>query len=570
MNINDEYSVEIFDISNAGEGIGRIEGVVTFVPGLVVGDRAQVRITEVKKNLARGKVLEITEPSPARTEPVCPHAERCGGCTLQSMTYEAQLALKEKQLRDKLDRIYGGPYPEPEPIVGMAEPWHFRNKTSYSIYAGKAVVQKDGSVKNTERPRVGFFDGKGRNLVETGECPISSPAAEAAARALREYIRQTGITVYDEKTKKGRLRQLVVRTGFESREVMVVLVINGKKLPKPELLAELMFDAVDSCNDAVAARLQEAAEQQGLGSIYVLDGQGQPVLDEEGIAQLDYDVIDRLDCEECWYELRSLVVNYNSNRSLAEVSTKHDVLYGAPVIRDSCGGLEFEISPFSFYQVNPLQMKKLYDTVLEFASLKGDETVFDLYCGVGTIGLYCARQAKQVWGIESVKSAVIDANRNAVINGLVNIRFLQGKAEEKIFELLDKPADASGDPQEAADRPKLSPDLVIVDPPRAGCHPELLAAIQKAAPEKIIYVSCDPGTLARDLKILTGLSEAPAGSTAGNQNAAPAGTLADLPSGSTNSPSPDRALYEIQRIREVDNFCHSVHVETCCLLRRRA
>lgn len=562
MQKNEKYKVEIFDISNTGEGIGRADGVVTFIPGLIPGDVAEVEITDVKKNLARARVSEIIEPSPVRAEPVCQYADRCGGCTLQHMTYESQLQLKEKQLRDKLERIYGGEIPEIEHIIGMDEPWHFRNKTAYAVYAGKAILQKDGSVKNTERPRVGFYDGKGRNIVEAMECPVSSPAAERAADALREYIKQTHISVYDDKAKKGRLRQLVVRTGFESREVMVTVVINGKKLPKPELLAELMFDAVDQLNDGVAARLQDAAEREGKGSIFVLDEYGEPALDEEGGAILDYDVIDSLEYQENWYELKSLVVNYNSNRTLAEISTKHDVIYGQPVIRDSCAGLEFEISPFSFYQVNPIQMEKLYATVLEFADLKGDETVFDLYCGVGTIGLYCARNAKKVWGIESVKSAVIDANRNAVINGLVNIQFINGKAEEKIFELLERSAadDASGDEQDAVEScaekaAANGPDLVIMDPPRAGCHPELLEAVMKAAPEKIIYVSCDPGTLARDLKILTG---------SGGQAADASAGAGDGASGSSGG-----ADYSIERIREVDNFCHSTHVETVALLRRK-
>ena len=391
------------------------------------------------------------------------------------------------------------------------------------------------------------------------ECPVSSPAAERAADALREYIKQTHISIYDDKTKKGRLRQMVVRTGFESHEVMVTVVINGKKLPKPELLADLMFYAIDSLNDGVAQRIQDAAEREGRGSVFVLDETGEPAVDEEGELIFDYDVIDSLEYQENWYELKSLVLNYNSNRSLAEVSTKHDVIYGQPVIRDSCAGLEFEISPFSFYQVNPVQMEKLYATVLEFADLKGDETVFDLYCGVGTIGLYCAKNARQVWGIESVKSAVIDANRNAVINGLVNIQFINGKAEEKIFELLEKVSDGASDSEAAqtqsddAAASAKGPDLVIMDPPRAGCHPELLSAVMKAAPEKIIYVSCDPGTLARDLKILTG-------------NGGPA---ADMGAGDGASGSACRAAYRIERIREVDNFCHSTHAETVVLMSRK-
>ncbi|MBR5228444.1 MAG: 23S rRNA (uracil(1939)-C(5))-methyltransferase RlmD [Firmicutes bacterium] len=484
MELKQHYQIEIFDVSTSGEGIGRVEGVVTFVPGLIPGDVATVEITEVKKNLAKGKIVSIDNPSADRCEAPCPYFEKCGGCTLQNMSYEAQLRLKDKQLKDKLDRIYGGEAPEIEPIIGMDDPWHYRNKGVFSVYAGKAIVNKDGSVRNAERPRVGFFDGKGRNIVEAKECLIQSGPAMAAAEALREYIKQTGFTIYDEKTKKGRLRQMIVRSGFESREVMVVLVVNGKKVPKPELLADLMFSAIDTLNDEVEARYNET---------------GVP---------------------EEWYELKSLIINHNSNRNLGEISTATEVIYGAPVIKDWAAGLEFEISALSFYQVNPVQMDKLYATVLEFADLKGDETVFDLYCGVGTIGLYCASKAKYVWGIESVKSAVIDANRNAVINGLVNIQFINGKAEEKIFELEEK---------------EIIPDLVIMDPPRAGCKPELLEAVLKASPEKIVYVSCDAGTLTRDLKILAG----------------------------------EDSVYKINRIRQVDQFCHSTHTETVVLLTKK-
>ncbi len=484
MELHEHCKIEIFDVSNTGEGIGRIDGVVTFVPGLVPGDVATVEITELKKNLAKGKLVSIEEPSTDRCPAPCPYFEKCGGCTIQNMKYEAQLRLKEKQLRDKLERIFGGEAPDLEPIIGMEEPWNYRNKGVFNVYAGKAIANKDGSVRNAERPRVGFYDGKGRNIVEAKECRIQSAPAMVAAEALREYIKETGFTIYDERTKKGRLRQMIVRSGFESRQVMVVLVVNGKKVPKPQLLIELMFSAIDSLNDEVEARYNETG------------------IPEE------------------WYELKSLVINHNSNRNIAEISTSTEVLYGAPVIKDVAAGLEFEISPFSFYQVNPVQMDRLYATVLEFADLKGDETVFDLYCGVGTIGLYCARKAKYVWGIETVKSAVIDANRNAVINGIVNIQFINGKAEEKIFELEEK---------------EIIPDLVIMDPPRAGCKPELLAAVLKANPKKIIYVSCDAATLARDLKIL----------------------------------SSEESGYTIQRIRQVDQFCHSTHVETVCLLSRK-
>ena len=617
-------AVEITDISTAGEGIGRIGGAVVFIPHTVPGDTAEVEITEKKKNFLRGRMVRLLSPSPDRTAAPCPYFGRCGGCTLQNLTYEAQLRLKEKQITDKLARIYGGEFPQPEPIIGMDDPWHYRNKGTYTVYAGPAILQKDGSVRNAERPRVGFFDGREHHIVECESCLIQSRAAEKAAEALREYIRATGISVYDEKRKKGRLHQMTVRTGFRSREVMVVLSVSGKKIPKPDLLTDLMIRAVDSLNDEIEARLSAIAEEQGLDSYADVE------------------------TEENWYELKSLVIDHSlsssggkkgshggKSKGQGNGSGETEVIFGSPVIADESAGLIFEISPRSFYQVNSLQMEKLYATVLEFADLKGGETVFDLYCGVGTFGLYCAQKAGYVWGIEAEKSAVADANRNAVLNGIVNIQFLCGKAEEEIVPLItrlreerrqtadrnaaadqnvtaDRDSDAAADvatkAAEAADDINMeslaaagegsseiqnvsepaetvsmrnipeqvkpagsaellrdadgsgtegygqkagllgtemtaddagsdaagkTADLVIVDPPRAGCRPELLEAILDAAPEKIIYVSCDPGTLARDLAYLT----------------------ADK--------------YEIRRIRPVDQFCHSVHVETVCLLGKR-
>ncbi len=552
------YDIEIVDISTSGEGIGRAEGVVVFIPGAVPGDIARTEIAEVKKNSAKGRVLDFVSKSDDRVEPRCRYFGRCGGCTMQNMTYESQLRLKEKQLRDKLDRLYGGEAPVPEPIIGAKDPWRYRNNAQYAVYAGKAIVGKDDSVRNSERPRVGFYDGHSRNIVECEECMIQAEPADMAAAALREYIKQSGISIYDEKKRKGRLRQMNVRTGFSTREVMVSLIINGKKIPQKDLLIELMFNAIDSLNDGVVALLEEAAAREGFGSIY----------DAEG--ELDYDIIDELEYQENWYELKSLVIIHNSNRTLKEPSTDIEVIYGSKTIIDEAAGLVFEISPTSFYQVNPAQMEKLYETVLEFAELTGDEVVFDLYCGVGTIGLYCAQNARYVWGIESVKSAIIDANRNAVINGLVNIQFINGKAEEKIIPLIEKvreqrasessegaaaesgvgaaaendedvavesgvSADASVESSEGAAVENAQPaDVIIMDPPRAGCKSELLDAVLEAAPSKIIYVSCDPGTLMRDLKHLT---------------------------------ANDR--YSISRIRQVDQFCHTGHVETVVLMSRK-
>lgn len=522
------YDIEITDVSTKGEGIGRVEGTVTFVPGLVPGDRARVKIGSIRKNIAHGSILEILEASTDRCDAPCPEYGKCGGCQLQSMTYGSQLKLKERQLRDKLDRIYGGEYPEIEPIVGMDEPWRYRDKAVYAMFAGAAVTAKDGSISNKSPLSLGFYDGADRRVIDCPDCMIQSDPANACAAALRDFIGRTGTSVYDERSRKGRLRQMIVRTGFESHEVMVVLVINGKKLGHQDLLANLLYDAVDRLN--------------------YTDDEWDKLLAAEGAAASDEDIpeIPGTAHDGAPYELRSLILSFNSEKSLAVPSKDFEVLYGDRIIHDSIGGVNFEISPFSFYQVNPPQMKKLYDTVVEFADFRGNEIIYDLYCGVGTIGIYCASHVKYVWGIEQNKVAVIDANRNAVINGLVNIRFLTGKSEERVFDLLsgDEEYRIPGDPEKAGSTER--PDVVIVDPPRAGCRPELLEAIMKCGPEKIIYVSCDTGTLCRDLKILTG--------------------AVSNGSGAETAPAESLSTYEIKRIRQVDQFCHTMHVETVVLL----
>lgn len=461
METGEKYIIRVTDVSTSGEGIGRAEGsgMVVFVPGLIPGDEAEVEITGRKKNTARGKVLRTLHVSPERAEPPCPAFGRCGGCSLQNMEYGAQLRLKTKQLTDKLRRICGGDLPAPEEPAGMDVPWHYRNKAEYAVGWGR---RSDG----TKGPVVGFYDRGSRRVVEAEYCLIQSPAAELAAAGLRQYIEESGVSIYNERTGRGLLRRMTVRTGWESGEVMIVITINGKELSEAQLLADIMSEALDT--------------------------------------------------EE--YELRSIAFEYNTNRDIAAPGAKTEVVAGGDVIRDTLAGMHFEISPQSFYQVNPAQTAVLYDTVLEFADAGPEDVVFDLYCGVGTIGIFCAPRAKYVWGIESVKSAVIDANRNAVINGLVNIQFIRGRAEEKILQLEEK---------------QIRPDVVILDPPRAGCRPELIESVERAAPSRIVYVSCEPATMARDLKALTASGE-----------------------------------YRISRVKLIDQFCHTIRSESVCLLER--
>lgn len=463
MQADEIYEMTVTDVSTSGDGIGRIEGMVTFVPGLIPGDTADVRITSIKKHIARGRIEELKEYSPDRTEPLCQYFGRCGGCTLQNMKYQAQAELKNRQLRDRLQRLFGGSLPEFDEPAVMEDPWHYRNKAEYAVSAGGIKDDKHGGLKNTGTLRVGFYDRSSRHVTDVRNCLIQSEASEMAAYGLRRYVEESGISVYDEKTRRGRLRRMVVKVSSSTGEVMVILVINGKKVKDPQLLADIMDEAI-------------------AGDYY----------------------------------LASVAAEYNTHRDVS-VPGKFEVIAGSDTIKDSFGGLEFEISPQSFYQVNPEMTEELYKTVLDYAQPGPEDTVFDLYCGTGTIGLFCAGRSKYVWGIEYVEQAVLNANRNAVINGIVNIQFMHGKAEKKIFDLEEG---------------GILPDIVIMDPPRSGCRPELLEAVKKSAPGRIVYVSCEPSTMARDLKLLAG----------------------------------EGMPYKVERVRLVDQFCQTVRSEAVVLL----
>lgn len=488
----DIVEVQIEDMSSEGQGIGRADGLVIFVPHTVVGDVAKVSLTKVKKRFAFSKLKEILEPSPDRTdmEPCGGRAEGCGGCSFFPMEYGAQLAVKENQIREKLRRLAEIDEPPLAPIIGMEADdndgmgcFRYRNKAGFPVSTGGIITRKGGIVENLGEPAVGFYRAKSHEVVDAPECYLQSGAAMAAAAALRQFMIEDNITGWDPKWEKGLMKQLIVKTGFHTGEVMVILTINGKGVPNMQKLAEMLDDAI----------------------------------------------------YEAGYSLESIV--------LRNLKGEDTVAAGKNVIRDQIGDLTFEISPASFYQVNPVQTERLYNKVRDYcgfaakddAEASGDAeaagekpVILDLYCGVGTIGLYCADEAEQVIGIEIVKDAVLDANRNAVVNGIVNARYICGKAEEilplyagqgatarkpdksKNGKAENKGGKASGSDSEAS--PKADPQMMeavkrakiaILDPPRAGCRPELLEAVIALGVERIVYVSCDPATLARDIKFLS-------------------------------------------------------------------
>ena len=439
-----QCQIRIEDMGSDGQGVGRADGLAVFVQGAVVGDLVTVELTKVKKRYAFSKLLQIDEASSQRIAPLC-EMKGCGGCGLGRMSYESQLALKETQVRDKLMRLGGVENPKVNPIMGMEEPFRYRNKAQFPISTGGIITRKGGIIENLGEPAIGFYKTKSHEVVNCDDCMLQSEAAMAAACALRQFMEEDNITAWDDKWEKGLMRHLIVKTAFGTGEVMVVLVINGNGIPNGQKLVEMLDRAV----------------------------------------------------YEAGYSLESVVLNVNKKKTSRIMGEECVLMAGKQTILEQVGGMSFEISPLSFYQVNPAQMKVLYDKALEYAALKGTENVLDLYCGVGTIGLYCAGQAGNVVGIESVKNAVLDANRNAVINGIVNARFLCGKAEEELPRLLqEKDSDdpLAGWVQNA--------DVAILDPPRAGCAPELLQAVAQTRASRIVYVSCDPATLARDVKLL--------------------------------------------------------------------
>lgn len=510
-----ELTIE--DMSAEGRGIGKIyddeRGFAVFVQDTVVGDRAKVELTKVKKNYAFGSVSEMLTLSQDRQESFCPHSGLCGGCVYSQLSYEAQLALKEKQVREKLVRLGGLIDPVIMPIIGMGSedatevPFRYRNKASMPVSTGGLITQKGGIVKPVHEPRVGFYRPKSHDVVDCEDCLLQSEPAMAAAAALRKFMEEDHITSYDPRWEKGLMRHMIVRTAAGTGEVMVILVINGKAIPNAPKLIEMLDEAIYNV----------------------------PVYEDGPLAGVEFN-------------LESVIVNINKSKNLEGQILGEEciTIAGKPTITEEVGGLSFEISPLSFYQVNREQMVRLYDKALEYASLKGDETVLDLYCGVGTIGLFAAAEMNRktaelnaaaalsgttasgqavadkspgrVIGIESVKGAVLDANRNAVINGIVNARYLCGKAEEELPKMVrtkaqeeDAARKAAKQYGEAAAKKELlkdeslritGADVVILDPPRAGCEQPLLEAVVKAAPERIVYVSCDPATLARDIKWL--------------------------------------------------------------------
>lgn len=428
---NDEYIIDITDIGVNGEGIGRIMGYALFVKDSVPGDRIRVKVIKTKKGFGYGRLIEILEPSKDRIEPKCKVARQCGGCQLQHLSYKKQLEYKQNKVQNCLERIGGCKDFIMEPILGMEEPYYYRNKAQFPV----------GETKHGELA-IGFYAMHTHSIIDNKDCCIQLEINEVVMNIVRKFLEEYHIEPYHEKTHTGLVRHILIRAGLATGEIMVCLVINGNKLPYEQKLIEIL-----TRND----------------------------LNKKG--------------KKGFWKIASISLNINKEKTNVIMGQKCVYLWGQKYITDKIGENRYQVSPLSFYQVNSIQTEKLYNTALEFAELTGTETVWDLYCGTGTISLFLARRAKKVYGVEIVPQAVEDAKENAKINGIKNAEFFCGAAEIILPEWYKKYS-------------LEEIDVVLVDPPRKGCDRELLKTITEMNPKRIVYVSCDPATLARDVKVL--------------------------------------------------------------------
>ena len=445
---NDLVTLEIEDCGIDGEGIGKADGFTVFVKDAVIGDTVTAKIIKAKKNYGYGRLMEVLKPSPYRVEPKCEFARQCGGCQLQALSYDQQLVFKTNKVKGHLERIGGFTDIPMEPIIGMDELFHYRNKAQFPV--GR---NKEGKIVT------GFYAGRTHNIIENRDCALGVAENKEVLDRVIAHMEKYGIEPYNEATGKGLVRHVLIRYGYFTKEVMVCLILNGNKLPKEEQLVK---------------------------SLCEIPG------------------------------MTSITINVNKKRSNVILGEEICLLWGQEYITDRIGDISYQISPLSFYQVNPMQTQKLYAKALEYADLHGQETVWDLYCGIGTISLFLAQKAKFVRGVEIVPAAIENAKENAKLNGLENTEFFVGKAEE----VLPREYKKNG----------VYADVVVVDPPRKGCDETLLETMVEMNPERIVYVSCDSATLARDLKYLC-----------------------------------ERG-YELRKVCPVDQFGMTVHVETVVLL----
>lgn len=446
---NQELLVDIVAEGYQGEGIAKPQGFPIFIPGALKGEKVKIKIVKLTKNHGFGKLLDIVEPSENRVEPICPLYKRCGGCQLQHMSYQEQLVFKKNRVKDCLERIGKITDVKINDTLGMEEPLRYRNKVQLPVGVEKG------------EPIIGFYAPRSHDIINLQQCFIQHETGDEVVQLTRDWMKKFGISAYDENTKTGVVRHVMIRKGFKTGEVMVVLVTNTEKLPHKDEFVKLVIEKIPG--------------------------------------------------------VKSIIQNINNKPTNVVLGQQNITLWGSNTITDYIGQFKFEISPLSFFQVNPFQTEVLYNKALEYANLSGEETVFDAYCGTGTISLFLAQKAKKVYGVEIIPEAIENAKKNAKLNNIHNAEFFVGEAEVIIPKLIEDGKKA---------------EVVVVDPPRKGCEKSLIEAIAEMRPNRVVYVSCDPATLARDLRIFEDLG------------------------------------YKTEAVQPVDMFPHTNHVETVVLMSR--
>ena len=543
---NDLVVLEITDLTEEGQGVGKCDGLVFFVKGTVMGDLVEARILKVKKNYAYAKAEKLLKASPYRVTPLCPVAGKCGGCQLQHLSYEKELAWKEDRIAQSLIRIAGISEEEVrkrgEGILGGVLS-RYRNKAQYPVQNKKGIREEKtvgGRVFEEEKRgpenekagfdslSVGFYGFHSHRIIETEDCLINSAENPLILECIKEWAREYKVSGYEEETGKGLLRHIFLRKGFSTGEILLCLVLNGKSLPYGKELWEKLLGLPLR---AEAGGLQRGAEVScRMDAESEADGRCGVDPEREADIHCGIDAQSEVDvhCEEngkIQGRIVGLCININEGRGNAILGRETRCLYGKDSIEDKIGELSFSISVPSFYQVNPVQTEKIYGKALEYAALTGEETVWDCYCGIGTISLFLAQKAKQVYGLEIVPEAIENAKKNAEKNGLHNTEFYVGAAEEVLPKWVEEQK------REGKDVGNLV-DVVSLDPPRKGCDEACLSAVLELSPKRIVYVSCDPGSLARDMKYLR------------------------------------EGGYTLEKWVGIDNFPRTGHVETVALLQK--
>ena len=444
---NEEYIVEIIDNGFEGEGIAKINNYTVFVEGAIKGEKCKILILKTTSSHAFAKIVEIIEKSEFRCIPDCDTYKRCGGCSMRHIDYDKTLDIKQEKVQNLINKTLNTNV-EVKKVLGMGNPYNYRNKAQYPV----------GTDKNG-KPIFGVFAKRTHEIVPVKECQIQMKISSEIAKFVLSEMEKFKVSVYNEKTGKGLVRHIITKVGIQTNEIMVIIVINGKEMPHELTLANNIIDKFP--------------------------------------------------------DVRTVVKSINMKNTNVIMGDKNEAIVGRGYITDRLGDFIFKISPMSFYQVNPIQAEALYNIGIEKANITKDDVVCDLYCGVGTIGIFASKFAKKVYGIEIVKQAIEDARINANLNDIDNVEFICGDVEEAFDELIKKE--------------KVKPDVIIVDPPRRGLDEKTIENIMKLKTGRVVYISCNPATMVRDLKMM-------------------------------------EEMYEVKQVQPVDMFPFTSHVECCALL----